>query len=138
MCAIIKLYPNEIMHFKERVERCGVHRIPQLAPASDTSFFVFFNFLLSFHFLSFASFFLFLGWVYLRLHCSFSFFFKFFCVFALFLAEEACRSVFAEEESHASRFIAGEPNASRCSNAASWASLSVTSDQDSCSSVSVT
>ena len=67
MCAIIKLYPNEIMHFKERVERCGVHRIPQLAPASDTSFFVFFNlFSLSFLFLSFASvvfLFLFFSWL---------------------------------------------------------------------------
>ena len=35
-----KLYPNEILLFKERVERCGSRWIPGLAPASAaTSFF---------------------------------------------------------------------------------------------------
>ena len=56
MCAIIQLYPNEILLFKERVERCGSHWIPGLAPASAaTSFFLFcFIFFVSPFVLSFA------------------------------------------------------------------------------------
>ena len=47
MCAIIQLYPNEILLFKERVERCGSHWIPGLAPASAATscFFVLLYFL---------------------------------------------------------------------------------------------
>ena len=41
-------YPNEIVHFRARVERCGLHRIPQLAPASATSLFICFKILLFF------------------------------------------------------------------------------------------
>ena len=91
MCAIIQLYPNEILLFKERVERCGSHWIPGLAPASAaTSFFCFALFSLSLHLFcllpsgclfSIFSF----GWVYLRLLCSFFFVFVFvFLCFALF------------------------------------------------------
>ena len=90
MCAIIQLYPNEILLFKERVERCGSHWIPGLAPASAaTSFFCFALFSLSLHLFcllpsgclfSIFSF----GWVYLRLLCSFFVFVFVFLCFALF------------------------------------------------------
>ena len=68
-------YPNEIVHFRARVERCGLHRIPQLAPASATSLFICFKILLFFLCLWLC----FLG-VYLSLLSSFRFL-LFLCVF---------------------------------------------------------
>ena len=90
MCAIIQLYPNEILLFKERVERCGSHWIPGLAPASAATsfFFCFALFSLSLHLFcllpsgclfSIFSF----GWVYLRLLCSFFVFVFVFFVFCI-------------------------------------------------------
>ena len=74
--AIFEVHPNKILYLKERVEWCGLHRIPRPAPASVLSFF-FFSFCCLFLFLSlfvicFGCFLVlfFLGLVCLRLHCS--------------------------------------------------------------------
>ena len=93
--AIFEVHPNKILYLKERVEWCGLHRIPRPAPASVLSFF-FFSFCCLFLFLSFFChlsmlffcFCFFLVWcvcvcIVVRV------FVAFFCVFALFLAEEA-------------------------------------------------
>ena len=39
MRAIFEVHPNKILYLKERVEWCGLHRIPRPAPASVLSFF---------------------------------------------------------------------------------------------------
>ena len=54
--AIFEVHPNKILYLKERVEWCGLHRIPRPAPASVLSFFFSLVFVVFFFFFLFLSF----------------------------------------------------------------------------------
>ena len=76
MRAIFEVHPNKILYLKERVEWCGLHRIPRPAPASVLSFFFSLVFVVFFFFYFFCH----LFWLFF-----FVFVFSWFGVFAFAL-----------------------------------------------------